>query len=303
MKSIWKNWLAVNRTCRQNLLKMYSGVAFIVAVVAAFFLLASSYIYIDDMNGKAYSILTLLFAPDRQTIIEKGGICARDIFLQENNGYIWMFAPIVSAIPYISIICMGNINNNIRFEIFRTGKSAYLWGNLLAAGIAGGSVMSISYIMYGIAEFFIITPHAGTGDVFQYYIATPWIHTIYSVGGIIVLYILRVLAAFLFGVFSVIPSFILSAFLRNKYLVLCIPFMLNYFGTMFLGSITGKLMKYGKRYTAIRLQYLLPASMQGIFVSENKEMGYKILFMVVSLLLSGIIYYICLERRCDCGTK
>lgn len=288
-----------NRTVRSNIERMCISNYFIIALVMTVFLMLSGYIYTDFTNDKSYSILSLIAMKGSKSIIEQGGLNWRDIYLLDSPGYTWMFAPVIVTLPYIAMICPGNSNSNTRFELFRTSKKKYIFGKIISGIIVSGMIMAMAQIVYGIVCLLIIgNKFTGDNNLMNVYKLSGFAGYVYKNLGNVSVYILRIMEAFLYGMISSLPVMFLSAIIKNKYLVFSIPFMLNYFYTMFLNNGVRKLFKIN---IVIKIrQIFLQSNIQSIFLYNYKIMFIIILIFIIQILAVYAIHYFIMERRCDC---
>lgn len=260
----------------QNIVRMLQSKEFIVAILAAYILLASANVYVSMDTGKSYSIFSLILDSKRNEIIEVGGLNAQSIIMDTNDGYIWMFAPIVATIPFVGIICAGYFNTNLRFELYRIGKNEHVVSRIVSCMLVGGMVMAFSQVLYGGTVLLVINQQ--------------WTWR----------YILQFLSSFLYGMISTIPVLILVAFIKNKYLVLSMPFMMNYIFTMLFSSVIGHL-TLSKHTQWLISQMFIPAEIQKIYLFERLNIAIIVSSYLVLFVLIGIWHKFILSRRCDCG--
>ncbi len=284
-----------------NVKRMCAAPAFFIAAAAVFFILLSGYVYIDSSNGKAYSIFTLLFTQERRLFIEKAGLVSHDIALSESRGSLWMFAPIVAGLPFVAVLCSGNAHHSTRFEIYRTGKNRYLLGRLCSAMLAGGLLMTLGQILYIIVVYAVMgLPSLDSSYMAATYQNGAWSGSVCKTFGLAGMLFLKLLSSFLYGWISSYFVVLFSVFIRNKYLIISIPFMMNYILNGLLQSWISKGMDplfRSKVFQAV----VFPQNMQSVFLMEGKEAAAVLL---VNLCLAAglfLVHRIALERRCDCG--
>ena len=103
----------------------------------------------------------------------------------------------------------------------------------------------------------------------------------------------KLMSVLAWGIINTIPCIALSEFIRNKYLILCIPFVLNYFISTFLsGILPYKVMKY-----------INPGNYQSVFLMEKETwipcVGILSVIVISCIVLKKVLF----ERRCDCGQQ
>jgi hypothetical protein len=98
---------------------------------------------------------------------------------------------------------------------------------------------------------------------------------------------------FVFGMTTVVLPFAVSAFIRNKYLVICVPFMMNYFLTVFLEKMYGIAPKLAS--------IMLPTNPAELFRFNLERAHWILLYWLGCVIVTLILHYVLLSRRCDCG--
>ena len=253
----------LNIMIRLFLRRVYKNKIYWLAVLSAFVLLLCSVIYTEPTTGESFTYLSLFYNEDMQSRMTYGAISLKGIFLGYNlNNYLWMFAPIIVGVP-----CVLNQRTE-RFVLFRGSKNRYFLSKYVSNLVLGGTILVLAQVI------FILT-----GTVLVQYLTvikqldiTPepfWDS-----------YMAQCLwDIFCDGVVYTIPGILLAEFIRNKYLILCIPFVWSYFVNMFLMS-------------------WIPLEIRQMILPEENP----IMFAVV-LVACGIFIKAVAERRCDCGQK
>lgn len=290
--------MKISKNVGSNIERMCISHYFILAVFLTIFLMMSGYIYTDASNGKAYSLISLIIMKNPQAVIRQARLNWNYTYLMESPGYTWMFAPIVVTLPYITVICPGNTNSNTRFEMFRTSRKKYVLGKIISGMLVSGMIMAIAQTAYGVISYFVMgNEYTGDINLMDLYKLHGITGYVYKYSGSVSVYIFRGLEAFLYGMVSSVPVILLSAIIKNKYLVCSISFMLNYFIIMFLNNGLTSLCSEESAYEINRI--LVQSNIQSVFLNENTTVIMTMLWMVLQFLLTYVLHYFMLERRCD----
>ena len=273
---------------RENLAKIYTNVVFYVAVLGTFLILAAGSIFQDYENGNTYSAISLLTSSHKSDIVAKGNLDYQGIIISGPNSYLWMFATVLVSLPFVVLMCSAKKNSNTRFELYRTSKWKYSIAKLTSVMIGGGSILALGYALYSLLVYFAVgTEFAGMR--FQDGIYGGFLTEVYKLLGFNGYFILRILEVFIYGMYSVLIPFLFSGFSQNKYMVTCIPFMINYILSTVLmeGSLGADIF------------FLCPVSMEHICLGyEGYKQWYILGIVTISVLLC---YRVVLGKRCDCG--
>jgi len=283
------------RYFRTELIKMYTNISFVIMIIFTAVIYMTNTIYIDSMSTKSYNMFQIIGMKNRKENLKAYGISFESIFLGTGSGYISMFGPVIAAVPFVMLFSNARKNTNVRFEIMRTGKKEYLIGKFLSAMVCGGSVIMLGYLLYGLVSL-IVLPGAKEqfeiDEVISGFMAVKSVRYLYGKLGIGILYLVRSMEMFVYGMTSVMLTMLISAFVHNKYLVLCIPFMLNYFWS-------GLINKYLSR--SVLIQYCTPSYPSMIFHLQWNEGRRVLVFWTSFMLIILALSYIVMEKRCDCG--
>jgi len=233
------------------------------AVLSALVLLLCSVIYTEPTTGESFTFLSLFYYEDMQARLGYGAVSLRDIFMGYNvSNYLWMFAPIIVGIP-----CVLNQRTE-RFVLFRGSKNGYFMSKYISNLVLGGGILVLAQVLFifvgmGLVQYLNIVKQMDiTSEPFwdSYMAQHLW-------------------DVFCDGVLNTIPGILLAEFIRNKYLILCVPFVWNYLLNMFLMS-------------------WIPFEIRQILLPEENP-----LVFAAVLLACGIMIKVVAERRCDCGQK
>lgn len=233
-----------------------------IAVASALVLLVCSVIYRDSLSGEKYTFLSLFYDEYAKEALKLGHISVENIILSGDVGYLWMFCPLIVSIPCIFT------RKTERFLLFRTSKNKYMLSKYFACLVSGGSIVFIAYCIFISLCMLLVKEN---------------IWSIYIVK--------KLMSVFIWGVTSSVPGIMLAEFLENKYLILCIPFVLNYFMCSFVVNIIP--------YDIWK--YISPSNYQILFFFERDTLVYIMGVILITLLGCAVIKKILLERRCDCG--
>ena len=234
------------------------------SVLTAILLLMCTVVYRDGLSGKTYTFFSLFYDEEVREAMQGGIISLYELFIGVDEGYLWMFCPILVGTPSV-------INSRTgRLVIFRSSKNGYCFSKLFSALFAGGVILLIAYVG------FLAICMAVAGEFF-------WDGFVAK----------KLFSTFFWGMCSAIPSVLLLEFVRNKYLILCVPFVLNYLYCLFLGPALPYWIN----------SYVSPQSYQILFFHDSKTTAIILGILAVQFLVCAGLKRMLLERRCDCGQQ
>ena len=133
-------------------------------------------------------------------------LCNIMVVRNARNGWFTLFAPIITAFCFVPLMCAERDENAVRFQIFRTTKLKYSVTEFLSGVISGGLAITLGYVIFSGTVTLLFPNVSEMTDYFPSAVLEMW----------------------LYGTFWSIPSMLCTSILRNKYLVMCIPFFVKY---------------------------------------------------------------------------
>lgn len=274
---------------------MYTNISFVMMIIFTTVIYMTNTIYVDSLINKSYNLFQIIGMKNKTENLEAYRVSFESVFLGTGSGYMSMFGTVIAVVPFVMLYSNARKNTNVRFEIVRTGKKEYIIGKFLSAMICGGCIIMLGYILYGMVALIALP---GAKEQFEIdeiagsFMATGSVRFLYGKLGIRILYVIRSLEMFIYGMTSVMLTLLISAFVRNKYLMLCIPFMLNYFWS----GLVDKYISANKF-----IQYCSPLSPSMLFHLQWNEGRKVLMFWTCFIFVILALSYIVMEKRCDCG--
>ena len=274
----------------QEMKKMIKNPISLVAVISSVLLLLSGTVYRSGITAEEYSVFDFMLSKDRKALLRESGLQSYDIILRGVGGYYHMFLPILASVPFTAVMCGEKKNNNTRFEIVRVGKKRYAWGKGFASAVTGGCIALTAYLIF-CGVVLMIFPH-GISEINripnEYLIEKNTICRFMmnhmSLAG---MGLLKTGRMFLYGAFRAMPAYGMSVVIRNRYLLLTVPFTFYFL-----------LEKVAEKQGVFFWHELLPNRLGDLY---ELQFGKLLLIFGGTVLILLAFYRIGLERKCDCG--
>lgn len=219
-------------TIIQDSKKTFFSFGFWACVVLTFLLCFTSTVYTDLQTGKEYNGFDAIFNLDKEFMLKHGEFFWYNVFSGCIGQYLSMILPIITAFPFIPNFCAERNSGLIRFTISRTGKFRYCFSKFITAFMGGGTAVLFGTLLFGGACYiFFLKPD----DLSQIIETSGFTPDHYNITALSVWHTL--LGTFLFSAMSAIPAFLLSAFIKNRYIITCVPFMAIYMYSTFMLKI------------------------------------------------------------------
>lgn len=172
-------------------------------------------------------------------------------------------------------------NGQIRFALMRSGKLRYCISKVCGGAVAGGIIFLIGYAVFGV--FMMIRfPSLSTLPVEE--------QEFYLMGSTLAVEVVkRLIGAFLYGMTGSLFGIGVAIAFRDKYMLICLPFMVNYIYQQVLGKLMSDCMmaeKYGK---ITWIEAMQPESIMNISGNVTWLIPFVVM-VVIYLLLIGIFY-------------
>lgn len=270
--------------------KTLISAGFLAAILVTFLLCFTEDVYVDTSDMRKFSALEALFKFDRSFMESKSSFCSLSVFKSALSGYSAMFLPILASFPFVFSQSAERNSGNIRFSIFRAKRLKYYFSKFLCGVISGGICVLLGIALFGIFSFFAFPR-------LECYPDLPL--EFYAPDGIFTEIARKLLSAFIYGCVSTIPSFFLSSFCRNRYIILCVPFL-----TRFMQDTATKKIIVGT-YDNNVYQRVFPfqcyAPSQIPYLEAGPMLYSTIAVAAISAVLMLCGYIIIMERRTDKG--
>lgn len=165
-------------------------------------------------SGEEGTVFSLILSLIQGSDSVGGSYSALNLFLQPQGDSLEMLVPILAAFPFVLSFTTKRRTGNVRFELARAGRSCFCTSHLISAVITGGLVLTVGYLLYGVCltGFFPLTV-----EMDEVSALSATVKVLKELGGL-----------FLYGGGSALLAYLLTFFSDNLYIVLCIPFLVNY---------------------------------------------------------------------------
>lgn len=174
------------------------------------------------------------------------------------SGWMVVFAPLLLTLPYIGVLSEERQNGLVQFELIRSGNLRYCVSKILSGALYGGLVFTVSYATLG-SVFSLVFPSISTFSSEEQVI---------FIQSSVTVYILKLLfGSFVYGIFASIFGIGVAIFFRDKYMLWCLPFMLNYIYQQMIMKAVGK-MYVSNVELAQRMDAFLPYQIANLFMNR-----------------------------------
>lgn len=267
------------------------NLGFVGAVIITAAIAFTSSVYTDSSNGKSYSVFEAFLTFDRDFMFGQYFFCPQVIINGALNGfYESMVLPVTAAFPFVFAFAAERNSGNMRLTISRIGRRKYYFSKFFSALLCGGICTMLGVIVFAglVLVLFPSTP--------------PELLAEFLPDGAFLTIVKKTLSAFVCGAVSALPAFFMCSFCVNPYIILCVPFMLNFMLETMISRIQSNAFAAGNYEIYDLTAPFMPNSIGQLFYTRSDKVFWVTLG--VNLIFTAAIFacfFIIMEKRADRG--
>ena len=197
------------------------------------------------------------------------------------GGWLIVFAPMLLTMGYMISLSGERQNGQIRFALMRSGKLRYCISKVCGGALAGGIISLIGYAVFGLLMM-IWFPSLSTLPVEE--------QEFYLMGSTLGMEVVKCLiGAFLYGMTGSLFGIGVAIAFWDKYMLICLPFMINYIYLQVLGKLTSDCIVAEKYEKSIWIEAMRPESIMNISGSVI-WLSLFVVRLMIYVVLIGVFY-------------
>lgn len=269
--------------------KIMTSSGFWLCVGMTVLLLFSAEVYTDYDTKSRYSVLRALTSFSPEELSKNYELCNILVAQNARSGWFALFTPITTAFCFVPLMCSESEENAVRFQIFRTTKLKYSVAKFLSGAVSGGIAVMLGYLIF-IVPTMLLFPRVSEMSISA---AVMLKDTPFNFPKLVI-------GMWFYGAFWSVPAMFLTSVLRNKYLVMCIPFFAKYGlaqtyqkmleNALFSGDFDEKMIKFANSVNPDGI----------LWISETTRLNVILLFGILTLNFFAA-FLIIMQKRSDCG--
>ena len=274
--------------------KILTNYGFYAGIIFTVIMCATANVYYDYARNEYNSTVQVLMNFSREEMMQVVDFCSYSVFINGGNGWLSMFVPIVAAFGYIPLLCDEQSSKTVRYSIFRTNKLQFCMGKFISALLTGGLIVFVGYAVYGLFVW-ITFPNLG-----QY---SEELRNLLELKGLSEPITLKLLLMFVYGCIWAVPAFLLSGFMKNKYLIICLPFIVKYALNQTIQRLydfVWKDIENPNKNLDSFLKVISPDAIRDLFYRTG-IIAFIVLLNITLMGSAFVIYRFITNRRLDCG--
>lgn len=284
--------------------KAVTGYGFWICVGFTVILCFSANIYTDVIKKDRYSVFLALRTFDREFMLTDTSFCSFSVVHHAAEGWLSLFIPIIAAFAFIPLVCDEYEAKSVRFEIFRSSKKGYHLSRFVTSCLSGGLAVTAGFAMFSMLAFLLFPGLDDYSPAQREMFLETLSYAFPEIAEGIALPLLKTIGAvFLYGMTAAVPAITLTAIIRNKYLVLCIPFFLKYAVVQSCIKMQSQAISDWEHPDEALMRFVGIVNPDNlVFLSQTGDNKTAVLLYNGGLVLLGLIVYIFIQtRRTDSG--
>lgn len=154
---------------------------------------------------------------DRNEMLRHFELCSYYVIISARSGWFTLFVPLSTAFCFVPLMCAERDNNALRFQMVRSSKLKFNLSRYFSEVLAGGLSIALGYIIFSGLVFILFPGRSEFAQLFTEQSDEGFMGFLKILVGI-----------WLYGIFWSMPAMFCTSVIKNKYLVMCIPFFIKY---------------------------------------------------------------------------
>ena len=293
------------RNIKANFYKILTGYGFYLCVLFTTVLCFSANIYENPQNMDKYSAIKSLIVFDIDFMLSDISFCSFEVMRKGVGGWLSLFIPMISAFAFVPLVCDEYEAKSIRFEIFRSSKLCYYTSKFITACICGGLAVMLGFGLFTLTEYALFPDISEyeQGLIDSYHETLSYQYPDITQNLYVTIISKQLIYMFFYGMVSVAPAIMLTSIIRNKYLVLCIPFFLKYVLNQSCVKIQSQALSNYETVDMSLLKFVSVINPDALsYLSEyGSDKKLVLIYSGFIILFSFVFYLTMCIRRNDCG--
>ena len=273
---------------KQELRKAFNGPIVCLVIAGGLLLMTTNIGYMNPSTGKTYTVLELLFQINTQGNVPMEELNWIILWNGAYGTWVCIFIPMILSVCYLRGLSTERQNGNLRFILMRTGRKKYCLQKTLCAAVTGGSLSLAGNVLYGLlllVSFPVPVAELGTYG--------------YTAGTLALFIFQRMLGSFFYGAMLNIFCLLVSIFLEDRYLLICLPMMMKYMYSVVVTKIESNAMEKQDGLLLERVEkFRLETILDFTFTKDQVVTAGMICFTYV---VCWRVFVWVMKRRRDCG--
>lgn len=240
-------------------------------------------------NGEEITIFSLMLQ-GREAAAGQIGKSAFYLWKQGlAGGWLPLFLPLLLTFGYIALLSDERQSGQIQFQLLRSGNLRYCIGKVASGALFGGIIFVVSYSLFGIlmAVCFPALSSFSPEEQSLYL-------EMYFANSIHIFVLKQLVGVFLLGVSASAFGIGVAIFFRDKYMLLCLPFLLNYTYRQSLMKLMINKTMEGEGESIRWIEAFFPDSI--VQLSFNRYWGVSLLMLLLVYVGLTLLFYVSVKR-------
>ncbi|MCD7922776.1 MAG: hypothetical protein LUG27_10180 [Clostridiales bacterium] len=242
-----------------------------------------------DYTGKSITIFALMLQTEKEAAAEIG---KSDLvmWMQVLSGWLPLLLPLLLSFGYLVTLSSERQSGETGFQLIRMGNFRYSISKLTGGALAGGIGFTAGYGIFGLVMMSVFPGFSAFPQDEQ----TIWLQLYGGGAGITIFVVKRLLGIFLYGMFACVFGLGAAILIRDKYMLLCLPFLLNYIYIQVLQRLLNESFSGAGDRTELISAFFMDSVVN---ISGNRYWYVSMFFMLTVYAGLFVAFYMEVQRR------
>ena len=182
-----------------------------------------------DYTGKSRTILEMMIRGVEGQTVDQSSLA---LWLMGCSGWMTLLLPLLSTFGYLVTLSSERQGGETGSLLLRAGNFRYCMGKITGGALAGGTVSAAGFGLFGLVVLAAFPAFSGFPPEEQAFYLE-----MYGVCSAVGLVMNRLLGMFLYGIFVSFFGTGVAVAVKDRYMLLCLPFLMNYVYTQVISKL------------------------------------------------------------------
>lgn len=239
-----------------------------------------------DYNGKSLTIFELIRTGTAGSSIDTSNLM---LWKQGGSGWLSLLLPVLSTAGYLLILSSERNSGEMGSMLIRMGNFRFVTAKITGGALAGGIGFTCGYALFGLLIYLTTPAFSGFSSEEQMILLTGS-----GTSHIAAFILFRLIGCMAYGMAVSVFGIGVSIVFRDKYMLVCLPFLLNYIYSQMLQMLSS----YGVLTSSDGTSWLPVFSLDSLLnMTPTLSWIFSVLFILAVYILLGGLFYLEIKRK------
>lgn len=239
-----------------------------------------------DYNGKSLTIFELIRTGTAGSSIDTSNLM---LWKQGGSGWLSLLLPVLSTAGYLLILSSERNSGEMGSMLIRMGNFRFVTAKITGGALAGGIGFTCGYALFGLLIYLTTPAFSGFSSEEQMILLAGS-----GTSHIATFILFRLIGCMAYGMAVSVFGIGVSIVFRDKYMLVCLPFLLNYIYAQMLQLLSS----YGVLTSSDGTSWLPVFSLDSLLnMTPTLSWMFSVLFILAVYILLGGLFYLGIKRK------